>query len=64
MNVKPWYERLLGKLIAKDVSARDAAAMVKGTSKHARGKAKPKNLKAKRKAARKQAKESRRKNRR
>lgn len=58
-----WYTRLFNKLVSKNVSPRDAEAMVKGTSKHAHGKTKPRYFDSKRKAARKQAKMSRRINR-
>jgi hypothetical protein len=66
MQANTWYQRLYSKLTTGGMSARDAEAMVKGTSKHHRGTTKPlrRKVEARKKKARIVAKASRHINRR
>lgn len=62
MKKLTWYERLV-KRLGLEHKPREAHDAIKSTSKHERGRTKPKDYRRKRKMRRKMAKESRRINR-
>ena len=63
MKTKSWWMRMIEGL-KLDPKSRKAQQVIRGTSKHGRAHARPKNWEKARKARRLMAKESRRRNRR
>ncbi len=63
VGARRWYQRLYDRLLTSGLSAREADALVQGTSKHGRAKTKPRDFEQRRKRRWQRERMARRRNR-